>query len=132
MPIHPALLRPDDSVTQLAGFAGHWSKNTNLAWAFDNWFLNLFSRPRPFTHNGGGYATLSFIPTLGTMILGLIAGRLLRSDRTAFAKVRWLYAQFGLADRTEIEFFQGGHSMRLEGTVEFLHKHLNWPKPEAN
>ena len=28
----------------------------------------------PFTHNAGGYATLSFIPTLGTMILGLIAG----------------------------------------------------------
>src|SRR5262245_8205564 len=49
-----------------------------------------------------------------------------------FAKVRWLYAQLGLADRTEIEFFQGGHSMRLEGTVEFLRKHLNWPKPEAN
>ena len=32
--------------------------------------------------NGGGYATLSFIPTLGTMILGLIAGGVLRSERT--------------------------------------------------
>jgi predicted acyltransferase len=29
--------------------------------------------------NGGGYLTLSFIPTLGTMILGLIAGRWLRA-----------------------------------------------------
>ena len=46
-----------------------------------------------------------------------------------YAKVRWLYAQFGFADRTEIEFFQGGHSMRGEGTFDFLHKHLNWPKP---
>jgi len=26
----------------LPGFAGHWSLNTNLAWAFDTWFLNLF------------------------------------------------------------------------------------------
>ena len=32
--------------------------------------------------NGGGYATLSFIPTLGTMILGLLAGRVVRGDRT--------------------------------------------------
>jgi len=46
-----------------------------------------------------------------------------------YAKVRWLYAQFGLADRTEIEFFQGGHSINGQGSFDFLHKHLNWPKP---
>jgi hypothetical protein len=45
-----------------------------------------------------------------------------------YAKVRWLYAQLGLADRTQIEFFQGGHSMRGEGTFDFLHRHLRWPK----
>lgn len=61
------------------GFAAHWDKNTNAAWAFDVWFLNLFPREAPFTHNRGGYATLSFIPTLATMILGLIAGGWLRS-----------------------------------------------------
>ena len=44
-----------------------------------------------------------------------------------YGKVRWLYAQLGIADRTEIEFFQGGHSINGEGTFEFLHKHLNWP-----
>ncbi len=44
-----------------------------------------------------------------------------------YAKVRWLYAQMGLADRTAIEFFQGGHSMRAEGTFDFLHRHLRWP-----
>ena len=37
-------------------------------------------RHRAFTHNGGGYATLSFIPTLGTMLLGLIAGGWLRGQ----------------------------------------------------
>ena len=26
------------------GFAAHWDKNSNLAWAFDTWFLNLFPR----------------------------------------------------------------------------------------
>ncbi len=44
-----------------------------------------------------------------------------------YAKARWLYAQFGLADRMEIEFFQGGHSIHGRQTFEFLHKHLNWP-----
>jgi len=73
-----------------AGFAAHWNKNSNLAWAFDTWFLNLFSREKPFAYNGGGYATLSFIPTLATMMLGLIAGGVLRSDRAPKLKVRWL------------------------------------------
>jgi heparan-alpha-glucosaminide N-acetyltransferase len=74
------------------GFAAHWNKNSNPAWAFDAWFLNLFPREKPFTHNGGGYATLSFIPTLGTMILGLLAGGILRDGRPAFSKVAWLVA----------------------------------------
>lgn len=44
-----------------------------------------------------------------------------------YAKVRWLYAQLGLKDKTEIEYFQGGHAINGEGTFAFLHKHLNWP-----
>jgi predicted acyltransferase len=63
----------------LKGFAAHWNKNTNLAWAFDKWFLNLFPRATPFTNNEGGYSTLSFIPTLATMIIGLLAGNMLHS-----------------------------------------------------
>lgn len=70
-----------------AGFAAHWDKNSNLAWAFDRWFLNLFPRERPFQFNGGGYATLSFIPTLGTMILGLIAGGWLKDPSPAPRKL---------------------------------------------
>jgi len=46
-----------------------------------------------------------------------------------YAKVRFLYAQLGMADRTEIEFFQGGHSFNAQGTFAFLHKHLRWPPP---
>ena len=74
----------------LTDFAAHWNKNTNPASAFDTWFLNLFPRGKPFTANGGGYVTLSFIPTLGTMILGLLAGGVLRSARSTWEKVRWL------------------------------------------
>ena len=74
----------------LTGFAAHWNKNTNPAWAFDSWFMNLFPRSKPYTANAGGYVTLSFIPTLGTMILGLVAGGVLRSGRAPWVKVQWL------------------------------------------
>jgi predicted acyltransferase len=81
---------PTDWPHLLTGFAAHWNKNSNLAWAFDTWFLNLFPREKPFAFNGGGYATLSFIPTLGTMLLGLLAGGVVRSDRAPWTKVKWL------------------------------------------
>jgi predicted acyltransferase len=71
---------PADWAHNFTGFASHWNKNSNLGVAFDQWFLNLFPREKPWVYNGGGYLTLSFIPTLGTMILGLIAGRWLRES----------------------------------------------------
>lgn len=71
----------------LSGFAAHWNKNTNFAWAFDQWFMNLFPRENPFLFNGGGYSTLSFIPTLGTMILGLLAGNIMNSSATSLKKL---------------------------------------------
>ncbi len=78
----------------LHGFEARWEKNENLAWAFDTWFLNLFPRETPFVKNRGGYCTLSFIPTLATMILGLIAGGWLREPWTPWPKAGWL-AFFG-------------------------------------
>ena len=65
----------------LQGVAAHWDKNTNAAAAFDRWFLNLFPRAEPFEFNAGGYQTLNFIPSLATMIFGLLSGELLRSSR---------------------------------------------------
>jgi len=70
------------------GFLAHWNKNSNLAWAFDVWFLNLFPREHPFVFNEGGWSTLSFIPTLGTMILGLLTGEWLKSDRSKLQKLQ--------------------------------------------
>lgn len=74
---------PADWAHHYTGLAAHFNKNSNLAWAFDTWFLNLFPRKSLFLFNGGGYATLSFIPTLGTMLLGLQAGQWLRSGQTS-------------------------------------------------
>lgn len=47
-----------------------------------------------------------------------------------FGKVRFLYAaRLGLGDRCELETFVGPHTIHGKGTFEFLHKHLNWPRP---
>lgn len=72
------------------GFARHWEKNANAAAAFDVWFLNLFPRSAPFVFNAGGYQTLNFIPSLVTMIFGLLAGVLLRSKILMREKLQWL------------------------------------------
>ncbi|MBN1345044.1 MAG: hypothetical protein JXQ73_20285 [Phycisphaerae bacterium] len=45
-----------------------------------------------------------------------------------YAKVRRLYDELGIGDRTEIEFFNGGHKINGVGTFEFPHKHLKWPR----
>lgn len=80
----------------LQGFAAHWNKNTNAAWAFDRWFMNLFPRPEVFRYNGGGYSTLSFIPTLGTMLLGLIAGQWMRKSESGAAYIKKLFVTGGI------------------------------------
>ena len=72
------------------GFLAHFNKNSNLAWAFDVWFLNLFPREKPFLFNGGGWSTLSFIPTLATMMLGLWCGAWLKTSRSTLEKLKGL------------------------------------------
>ena len=44
-----------------------------------------------------------------------------------YAKVRRFYALLRIADRTEIEFFSGGHEIHAAGTFRFLEQHLGWP-----
>ena len=96
---------PQNWAHNFAGFASHWNKNSNLGNAFDRWFLNLFPRIKPFLFNNGGYLTLSFIPTLGTMILGLIAGRWLReSSPTVPMKKLVLAGVIGIAAGLVLHF----------------------------
>jgi predicted acyltransferase len=81
---------PSDWPHLMTGFEAHWNKNENFSAQFDRWFLNLFPREEPFVFNEGGYQTLSFVPTLGTMILGLLAGGVVRRDLPARRKLTWL------------------------------------------
>lgn len=78
--------------TYLEGFEAHWEKNANVAAAFDRWFLNSFPAAEPFRFSTGGYQTLNFVPSLVTMIFGLLAGQLLRGSRSLRGKLLWLLA----------------------------------------
>ena len=90
-----------------AGAFAPWSKNANAAHFFDFRFLNLlrsipddeqaalgiatdaenwapqpirnwlFANSEPFLFNSGGYQTLNFVPSIATMLLGLMCGQLL-------------------------------------------------------
>lgn len=47
-----------------------------------------------------------------------------------FARVRRFYAKLGIPEKTEMEFFNGPHTINGQGTFKFLHQHLNWPEPK--
>ena len=83
---------------QFTGWQAHWNKHVNAAAQVDRDFLNRFPRrenedlsDRGFQANRGGYQTLNFIPSLATMIFGLMAGTVLRSDRTDGQRLKWLF-----------------------------------------
>ena len=82
--------------SQFPGFGSHWNKHVNAAATLDRKLLNVFpSEKEPFQGkkfwvNDGGYQTLNFIPSLATMLFGLMAGTVLRSSRPDGEKVIWL------------------------------------------
>jgi len=77
--------------------------------------LAMLMAPRPFMveqgHRDGGAPT------------EWVAGE--------FGKVRRHYDYLKIGDRTEIEFFDGPHTINGQGTFRFLHHHLNWPEPDS-
>lgn len=99
----------------LTGLASHWDKNTNFAAWVDRWFLNLFPRDRTFEFDQGGYTTLNFIPSIATMIFGLMAGELLRGLKSPAGKLGWLLSAAALCL-----------------LVGVLVDHLIWPEWLAN
>lgn len=70
----------------LADVGAAWHKNANVGHAIDTWLLNQFPRREAFVFNSGGYQTINFIPSLVTMLFGLMCGELLRSRRTPQSK----------------------------------------------
>lgn len=97
---HRGIQEPES--TRFSGLASHWNKHTNTAAAVDRAILNALPlksetwRDRWFWANLGGYQILNFVPSLATMIFGLMAGHLLRSSRSDREKLRWLLTAGGL------------------------------------
>ncbi len=85
-------LEPEWAQEQLAEVSPAWHKNANLGHAVDSWLLNRLPRQAPFVYNEGGYQTINFIPSLATMLFGLMVGQLLRSRRSAQANLKALLA----------------------------------------
>ncbi len=100
--IDPAKGAPAAGVTaawaqeHLVAVGPAWHKNANVGHAVDLWFLNLFPRREPFAFNTGGYQTINFIPSLATMLFGLMCGEMLRSNREARRKL-FLLVSTGVA-----------------------------------
>ncbi|MFM7749741.1 MAG: alpha/beta hydrolase family protein, partial [Opitutaceae bacterium] len=46
-----------------------------------------------------------------------------------YAKVRRLYDRLGIPERTQLEYFNGPHTIHGVETYAFLHRHLAWPEP---
>ena len=84
----------------------------NMGSTFSYAELTYLMFPRPFMVERGHHDGVSIDPWVAY----------------EYAKTRWLYAQFGMEDSTDIEFFNGGHTINGKGTFEFLHKQLNWPQ----
>jgi heparan-alpha-glucosaminide N-acetyltransferase len=59
-----------------------WHKNANVGQAIDLVVLNHLPVKDEFKYNAGGYQTINFIPSLATMLFGLMCGELLRSNRS--------------------------------------------------
>ncbi len=64
----------------LSGWFAPFSAHTNFAATFDRWFLNLFPRSDFWMMDAEGSHTLNFVPAVATMVMGLMAGELLRSN----------------------------------------------------
>ncbi len=74
----------------LTGMAAHWDLNAYPAAAVDRWLLNLFPRAEPFAFRAGGGTTLNFVPSIATILIGVIAGERLRSGGDPQRNLRWL------------------------------------------
>ncbi len=87
-PVDAAAMGLPKDWNYFSGFAAHWNKGLNPAGYFDQWFLNLFSQRKPWSFHPSGYVTLSFIPSMATMLIGIMAGEHLRSDNALGKKIK--------------------------------------------
>jgi heparan-alpha-glucosaminide N-acetyltransferase len=108
---------PVPGAESMQDFAAHFSYNENAAAYLDQKWLTKFRSAMALDPawiseldkgryvNKGGYATLNFVPSIGTMLLGLMCGEMLMGDRRDRSKLLILFvggaALMGLAIAVE-------------------------------
>ena len=114
-----------------SGDFGDWTRKVTDTYSRST-FMNSFEWEMPYFNMGStfSYAEMAYLILPRPFMVERGHDDLVQPDEWVayeYGKVRYLYDQFNLGDKTEIEFYNGGHSMKCEGTFDFLHKHLNWP-----
>ncbi|HLL41792.1 MAG TPA: dienelactone hydrolase family protein, partial [Segetibacter sp.] len=114
-----------------SGDFGDWTRKVADT-HYEGSFMNSLEWEMPYFNMGStfSYAEISYLIFPRPFMVERGHHDLVQPDEWVsyeYGKVNFFYNQFNFGDKTEIEFFNGGHSMRSEGTFKFLHKHLNWP-----
>ncbi|WP_439581588.1 dienelactone hydrolase family protein [Dyadobacter bucti] len=114
-----------------SGDFGDWSRKvTDTYW--HNSFMNTIEWEMPYFNMGStfSYAEMAYLVAPRPFMVERGHDDLVQPDEWVayeYAKVKYLYDRLNLGDKTDIEYFNGGHVSRNEGVFKFLHKHLNWP-----
>ncbi len=119
------------SLSICSGDFGDWSRKV-VDTSFQLSFMNTIEWEMPYFNMGSrfSYAEMAYLIFPRPFMVERGHHDLVQPDEWVayeYGKVNYFYNQFNLGDKTEIEYFNGGHSMRGDGTFQFLHKHLDWP-----
>lgn len=114
-----------------SGDFGDWSRKVADSYSKIS-FMNTIEWEMPYFNMGStfSYAEMAYLIFPRPFMVERGHDDLVQPDEWVaheYAKVKYLYSQFNMKDKTDIEYFNGGHASRNEGTFKFLHKHLNWP-----
>jgi dienelactone hydrolase len=114
-----------------SGDFGDWTRKV-VDTHYPSGFMNTLEWEMPYFNMGStfSYAEMAYLIFPRPFMVERGHDDLVQPDEWVayeYAKVRYVYDQFNLGNKTEIEYFNGGHSSRNEGTFKFLHEHLNWP-----
>ncbi len=113
-----------------SGDFGDWTRKVVSLYNYT--FMNTMEWEMPYFNMGNtfSYAEMTYLIFPRPFMVERGHDDLVQPDEWVgyeYGKVKYLYDHYNMGDKTTIEYFNGGHSSRCEGTFDFLHKHLNWP-----
>lgn len=127
----PTILGDAYAVCICSGDFNEWiRKNASVDDKYSYMFTGEYEMPEWDMGHVAGYAELASLMTPRPFMVerghddGVAPDEWVAAE---YAKVRRHYDKLGLGDQTEIEFFNGPHTIHGVNTYKFLHQHLDWP-----